>query len=66
MLWGLLPGVMLMTWGVQIIGAGIVRDVTPLDFIAVPIVVLLVGLFAGYVPARRASHIDPTVALRQL
>jgi ABC-type lipoprotein release transport system permease subunit len=34
------------------------------SFVAVSIVLLLVGCIAGYLPARRATKIDPTVALR--
>jgi putative ABC transport system permease protein len=34
------------------------------SFVAVSIVLLLAGCLAGYLPARRATKIDPTVALR--
>ena len=34
------------------------------SFVAVSIVLLFVGCIAGYLPARRATKIDPTVALR--
>jgi ABC-type antimicrobial peptide transport system permease subunit len=40
---------------------------TPLDpstFIAVSVIFALVATLASYMPARRASHADPLVALR--
>jgi len=36
----------------------------PLTFLAMPMVLALVAAIAGYLPARRASRIDPSIALR--
>jgi predicted permease len=36
----------------------------PLTFVAVPMILMAVAIAAGYVPARRASRIAPTIALR--
>ncbi len=41
-----------------------VRSSDPATFLAVPLVVASVALFASYIPARRAMRVDPMIALR--
>jgi putative ABC transport system permease protein len=41
-----------------------VRSVEPLAFATMIAILVIAGLFASWLPARRASKVDPIVALR--
>ena len=41
-----------------------VHSTDPLTFMAVILLLMLIAVAASYVPARRALHVDPAVALR--
>jgi predicted permease len=66
---GLLFGVFVAAVGSRLLQWQYFKDIVPNDiptWFAVPIVILVVGIAAGIVPARRAARVDPNVALREL
>ena len=66
---GLLPGVLLAALGTNVAVFRLLKGAMPnplLTWIVVPPMVLAIGLFAGFIPARRAARTDPNVALREL
>lgn len=64
---GVLIGI-LGAWGLTRLMSSLLFGVTPTDSITIGLVVLVLGmvaLIACYVPARRATKVDPLIALRE-
>jgi predicted permease len=63
---GLVPAVLLASLGTRFltstVGTFLPGEIAP--WVQVPILMLVAGVIAAYVPARRASRVDPNVALR--
>jgi len=48
--------------------AGLLYGVHPIDvilFVTVPLILLVAALLATYIPARRATMVDPIIALHE-
>jgi putative ABC transport system permease protein len=58
-----LPAAMALTRLMSSALYGVV-ELTPVTFIGVGLILVLSAVIAGYIPARRATKVDPTVALR--
>jgi predicted permease len=65
---GIAIGVVLSAAGTRSIGS-LLYGVTPTDpvtFAAITLLLLAIATFAGFLPARRASRVDPTTAFRSM
>ena len=41
-----------------------VSTIDPVTFAALPLLVMLIGMLACWIPARRATRVDPLIALK--
>lgn len=65
---GLLPAVLLASLGTRVLQVELVR-LHPngiMVWVAVPLIMLAAGVLAAYVPARRASRVEPNRTLKEL
>jgi putative ABC transport system permease protein len=64
---GLLLGAVLAFWGTRLMARFLygVSPNDPVSLVAAPLALLLVGLAANWLPARRAARVDPVSALRE-
>jgi predicted permease len=65
---GQVPAVLLASWGTWVFQSELVKlKANSLTvWIAVPIVILVAGIVAAYIPARRASRVQPISTLKEL
>ncbi len=63
---GLAVGVCVSFWLTRLLNGQLfgVKPSDPPTFISVPLILLAVAIAAAWIPARRAMHVDPMVALR--
>jgi len=59
-------GLLLGFGSAQVLGSLLygVGAVDPLTFVGAPVLLMLVGALAAFLPARRASRVDPASVLR--